>query len=59
MQTKPIKLTKGQKFRQALTHAAIQAQDQIENGRPVKAMQEALLRAVDRKLDENPRFAWR
>lgn len=56
---KPIKLTKGQEFRRALTHVALQAQDRIESGKPVGPFEEAIRRAMNTRLERDPRFAWK
>ena len=56
---KPIRLTKSQQFRAKLTQIALVAQDRFENGRPLRPFEDAFQRAMEAKLEEDPRFAWR
>ncbi len=53
-----IRLTNGQRFRAAVTKAALIAQERIEKGLPVRATELAWRDALDRKLAEDPGFAW-
>ena len=59
MQKKPIKLTKNQQFRKALTHVAMMAQDRVEARKPVGPFEEAIRRAMNARLERDPRFAWK
>lgn len=45
-------------LRQALTGVAARAQDRIEKGQPVRALEDAIRRAMDRKVSSAPGFAW-
>ena len=56
---KPLRLTRRQQFRKALTRVAITVEERLTRGKTVRELELALFRAVDRKLDSDPSFAWR
>lgn len=55
---KPFKLTKGQSLRFSLTKVATTVEDRIAAGLPVRELELAMYRAMDRKLATQPKFAW-
>lgn len=55
---KPFKLTKNQGLRKSLTAVAINVEERLAASKPVRAMELAFHRAMDRKLAHEPRFAW-
>ena len=56
---KPLRLSKGQQLRQALTRVAIRAQDRVDRGLPIRAYEDAIRRAMNKKVEDDPRVAWR
>lgn len=52
------RLSPRNQVRKAATRAAIEIHDKAQAGEPISAMEMALARAVDRKLDHDPGFGW-
>lgn len=55
----PRNLSPVNKFRKSITDAATRAQDRMDKGLPVTAMEAALARALDAKFQRDRSFPWR